>query len=148
MRNSFSKVQRARHVSYLYIKGIPSAWLLNSLSLNCVFASGRVFCQYLAKVRVQAHTTSSHYLKGPHKAQHNQLFLPHRTSLSHQPVTKKHNRRAASTFIMTSKLVPKNPSEVMVIRKLTPNITTLSVPFLRFGRIRIGGRATIGNLHR
>jgi hypothetical protein len=45
---------------------------------------------------------------------------------------------------MKSKLVPANPSEVMVIRSVTPNITTLSVPFLRFGRIRIGGRGTVG----
>jgi len=45
---------------------------------------------------------------------------------------------------MASKLVPANPSEVMVIRSVTPNITTLSVPFLRFGHIRIGGRGTIG----
>lgn len=45
---------------------------------------------------------------------------------------------------MTSKLIPANPSEVMVIRSVTPNITTLSVPFLRFGHIRIGGRGTIG----
>jgi hypothetical protein len=46
---------------------------------------------------------------------------------------------------MTSKLVPSNPSEVMVIRDVTPNITTLSVPFRRFGLLRIGGRATIGS---
>jgi hypothetical protein len=45
---------------------------------------------------------------------------------------------------MTSKLVPGNPSEVMVIRDVTPNIVTLSVPFLRFGLLRIGGRGTIG----
>jgi hypothetical protein len=49
-------------------------------------------------------------------------------------------------FTMASKLVPANPSEVMVIRNVTTNITTLSVPFLRFGRIRIGGRGTIGEL--
>jgi len=48
---------------------------------------------------------------------------------------------------MTSKLVPANPSEVMVIRSVTQNITTLSVPFLRFGRLRIGGRGTIGEHH-
>ena len=42
------------------------------------------------------------------------------------------------------KLVPDNPSEVMVIRKVTPNITTLSLPFWRFGRLRMGGRATLG----
>ncbi len=45
---------------------------------------------------------------------------------------------------MTSKLVPSNPSAVMVIRDITPNITTLSVPFSRFGLFRIGGRGTIG----
>lgn len=42
-----------------------------------------------------------------------------------------------------SKLIPPNPSQVMVIRKVTSNITTLSVPFLRFGRIKIGGRGTL-----
>jgi hypothetical protein len=45
---------------------------------------------------------------------------------------------------MTSKLVPSNPEEVMVIRELVPGVTTLSVPFLRFGLIKVGGRATIG----
>ncbi|KFY51804.1 hypothetical protein V497_08839 [Pseudogymnoascus sp. VKM F-4516 (FW-969)] len=47
---------------------------------------------------------------------------------------------------MTSKLVPSNPSAVMVIRDLTPNITTLSVPFSRFGLFRVGGRGTIVRL--
>ncbi|KFY70095.1 hypothetical protein V499_09457, partial [Pseudogymnoascus sp. VKM F-103] len=47
---------------------------------------------------------------------------------------------------MTSKLVPSNPSAVMVIRDITPNITTLSVPFARFGLIRVGGRGTIVRL--
>jgi hypothetical protein len=32
----------------------------------------------------------------------------------------------------------------MVIRDITPNVVTLSVPFLRAGHIPIGGRATIG----
>jgi hypothetical protein len=31
-----------------------------------------------------------------------------------------------------------------VIRKITESITTLSVPFKRFGRIQIGGRGTLG----
>jgi len=44
------------------------------------------------------------------------------------------------------KLVPNNPSEVIVIRQVTSNITTLSVPFARFGRIKIGGRATLVRL--
>jgi len=44
------------------------------------------------------------------------------------------------------KLIPANPSAAMVIRDITPNVTTLSVPFLRFGRLRIGGRGTIVRL--
>jgi hypothetical protein len=47
---------------------------------------------------------------------------------------------------MTSKLIPSNPSEVMVIRKLTDNITTLSAPFYRFGHIKVGGRGTLVRL--
>lgn len=47
-------------------------------------------------------------------------------------------------YRMTSKLIPSDPSKVMVIRQITPNITTCSVPFLRFGRLKIGGRGTIG----
>lgn len=34
----------------------------------------------------------------------------------------------------------------MVIRKINEHITTLSVPFLRFGRIKIGGRGTLVRL--
>lgn len=45
---------------------------------------------------------------------------------------------------MSEKLVPKNPEEVMVIRDVSALVTTLSVPFLRFGMVKIGGRATIG----
>jgi hypothetical protein len=45
---------------------------------------------------------------------------------------------------MTAKLIPSNPAEVMVIRSITPDIVTLSVPFRRFGRLKIGGRGTIG----
>ncbi|EAQ89809.1 hypothetical protein CHGG_06428 [Chaetomium globosum CBS 148.51] len=44
---------------------------------------------------------------------------------------------------MSSKLIPPNPDEVMVIRDITPNVVTFSVPFLRFGRIPIGGRGTL-----
>lgn len=47
---------------------------------------------------------------------------------------------------MTSKLIPSNPAEVMVIRKVTPNITTCSVPFNRFGHFKVGGRGTIVRL--
>ena len=48
---------------------------------------------------------------------------------------------------MSSKLVPTNPSEVMVIRNITPNVVTLSVPFARFGVLEVGGRGTIGELN-
>ncbi|KAK3310771.1 uncharacterized protein B0T15DRAFT_507406 [Chaetomium strumarium] len=54
---------------------------------------------------------------------------------------KKENARA-----MSSKLIPPNPDEVMVIRDITPNVVTFSVPFLRFGRFPIGGRGTLVRL--
>lgn len=41
-----------------------------------------------------------------------------------------------------AKLIPSDPEKVMVIRSLTPDIKTFSTPFLRFGRIKIGGRGT------
>jgi len=47
---------------------------------------------------------------------------------------------------MTSKLIPSDPSKVMVIRKLSPAITTLSTPFWRFGHLKVGGRGTIVRL--
>jgi hypothetical protein len=45
---------------------------------------------------------------------------------------------------MTSKLIPANPSEVTVVRRVTQNITTLSAPFARFGHMKVGGRGTLG----
>lgn len=45
---------------------------------------------------------------------------------------------------MSKKLIPSHPQDVMVIRDLTPNVVTLSVPFLRFGVFKVGGRGTIG----
>ncbi|KAK4229933.1 hypothetical protein QBC38DRAFT_470774 [Podospora fimiseda] len=47
---------------------------------------------------------------------------------------------------MSSTLVPSNPEDVMVIRDITPNVVTFSVPFLRFGCIPIGGRGTVVKL--
>jgi len=47
---------------------------------------------------------------------------------------------------MSAKLVPGDPEKVMVIREIAPGVTTLSVPFLRFGMIKFGGRATIVKL--
>lgn len=49
---------------------------------------------------------------------------------------------------MSDSLIPSDPEKVMVIRNVTKEIMTLSVPFRRFGRINIGGRATIGMLLR
>lgn len=47
---------------------------------------------------------------------------------------------------MSNKLIPSNPADVMVIRDVTPNITTFSVPFARFGTMKIGGRGTLVRL--
>ncbi|KAI4199942.1 MAG: hypothetical protein LQ350_004294 [Teloschistes chrysophthalmus] len=47
---------------------------------------------------------------------------------------------------MSSKLVPYDLSSVMVIRNVTPNITTCSAPFNRFGHFKVGGRGTIVRL--
>lgn len=45
---------------------------------------------------------------------------------------------------MTTELVPPNPADLMVIRNITPNVVTFSVPFSRFGKIKVGGRGTLG----
>ncbi|KAI1099248.1 hypothetical protein F4804DRAFT_322384 [Jackrogersella minutella] len=44
---------------------------------------------------------------------------------------------------MSNKLIPSNPADVAVIRNITPNIVTVSVPFARYGIFRVGGRGTI-----
>lgn len=41
-------------------------------------------------------------------------------------------------------LFPSNPSATMVIRSVTPDIVTMSLPFARFGLLRFGGRGTLG----
>ena len=45
---------------------------------------------------------------------------------------------------MTDKLIPANPAKVLVIRNVLPNIVTFSAPFFRFGRLKVGGRGTLG----
>ncbi|ORY67635.1 beta-lactamase-like protein [Pseudomassariella vexata] len=47
---------------------------------------------------------------------------------------------------MSSKLIPSNPSDVMVIRNITQNVVTFSVPFSRFGILQVGGRGTVVRL--
>ncbi|KAJ6107824.1 hypothetical protein N7523_009147 [Penicillium sp. IBT 18751x] len=43
-------------------------------------------------------------------------------------------------------LFPSNPSDLMVIRAVTPEIITMSLPFARFGVLRFGGRGTLVKL--
>lgn len=45
-----------------------------------------------------------------------------------------------------STLIPSDPSSVMLLRRLTPNLAICSTPFHRFSRIAIGGRGTIVRL--
>lgn len=45
---------------------------------------------------------------------------------------------------MAPVLFPTNPSQVMAIRKVTPDIITMSLPFARFGRLKFGARGTLG----
>ncbi|KAL7949326.1 hypothetical protein V8C42DRAFT_310602 [Trichoderma barbatum] len=47
---------------------------------------------------------------------------------------------------MSADLIPTNPADLMVIRNVTPNVTTFSVPFSRFGKLSIGGRGTLVKL--
>ncbi|KAL7941065.1 hypothetical protein V8C42DRAFT_355841 [Trichoderma barbatum] len=47
---------------------------------------------------------------------------------------------------MSASLIAANPADLMVIRNITPNVVTFSVPFARFGRIQIGGRGTLVRL--
>jgi len=51
-----------------------------------------------------------------------------------------------TTSKSSASLIPADPAKVMVIRDVTPAITTLSVPFLRFGHIKLGGRGTLVKL--
>ncbi|KAK4161476.1 hypothetical protein QBC43DRAFT_323777 [Cladorrhinum sp. PSN259] len=51
-------------------------------------------------------------------------------------------QQQSSNKMGSSKLVPTNPDDVMVIRDVTPNVVTFSVPFARFGKIPVGGRGT------
>jgi Domain of unknown function (DUF4336) len=45
-----------------------------------------------------------------------------------------------------AKLIPSDPSRVMVFRDIYPNLVTLSTPFNRHGVWKVGGRATIVKL--
>lgn len=43
-----------------------------------------------------------------------------------------------------AKLFPTNPTQVMVVRSITPDVVTMSLPFARFGRLKFGARGTLG----
>lgn len=40
-------------------------------------------------------------------------------------------------------LYPTNPSQFMVIRNISPNLVTMSLPFSRFGALKFGARGTM-----
>lgn len=45
---------------------------------------------------------------------------------------------------MAPVLFPTNPSQLMAIRNITPDIITMSLPFARFGHLKFGARGTLG----
>ena len=100
-----------------------------------------------------------HSLIPPHRTQIETSKLNNlRRYISNQRVTLATKTKLISQFSTTamanqgisssaSKLVPQDPAKTMVIRDVVPGqIATLSVPFLRFGLIRFGGRGTIVKL--
>jgi hypothetical protein len=52
--------------------------------------------------------------------------------------------RSTRKIFKMPQLFPSNPSATMVIRDVTPNIVTMSLPFARFGIFHFGGRGTLG----
>lgn len=73
-----------------------------------------------------------------------QLVLPAKISLRFLHAVSRLPFVQGSLPIMSAELIPSNPSDVMVIRSVTRNIVTFSVPFARFGKAKIGGRGTLG----
>ncbi|KAI0871860.1 hypothetical protein GGS24DRAFT_469750 [Hypoxylon argillaceum] len=109
--------------------------------------------------------TKKSFLSSPCAVPSYHLFLLHKTTVRNycvflsrsSPSARSNNRSTPSTLpalphhqrralTMSEKLIPKDPSAVQVIRNVTPNVVTVSVPFLRFEKIPIGGRATIVKL--
>lgn len=43
-------------------------------------------------------------------------------------------------------VLDKQDSDSTVIRQVSPNITTVSIPFAQLGLLKTGGRTTIGKL--
>ncbi|KAG7104686.1 hypothetical protein HYQ44_015998 [Verticillium longisporum] len=93
------------------------------------------------------HSSSSHQASNSTlKAQHTAFDSPDQSLADRTSSPGSTTASAKSLPNMSSKLIPANPADVMVIRDVTPNITTFSVPFLRFGTIKVGGRGTLVRL--
>lgn len=45
-----------------------------------------------------------------------------------------------------SQAIANKLGDVVVIREVTPNVTTLSIPFKLFGKVKVGGRGTLVRL--
>lgn len=93
-------------------------------------------------------TVSCPSVSGPNPQQ----LLPHRHSHTRPPLPPSsavHFSTTTPTMSVSKSaqsLIPSDPAKVMVIRDVTPQITTFSTPFLRFSRIKIGGRGTLVKL--
>ncbi|KAI0402472.1 hypothetical protein F4802DRAFT_575912 [Xylaria palmicola] len=117
----------------------PSSTVAAISFLSCPRAVSQPFCPHLAPLRrTTAQYSIASALKTPTSSSSSTTTTTYTPRLPHLPP---HSRRHAST--MSDKLIPKNPSAVQVIRNVTPNVVTVSVPFLRFEKVPIGGRATI-----
>lgn len=61
-------------------------------------------------------------------------------------MTSTQQQTPSSNSKASQKLSPSSPSDVAVIRSITQNVTTISLPFTRSGFISLGGRATLVRL--
>ncbi|OTB01802.1 hypothetical protein M426DRAFT_323161 [Hypoxylon sp. CI-4A] len=106
------------------------------LSKTLGFIPDIIITRRLVKPIFPTLVLSQHHCKAVNRKTYSRLS--HSKSLILE-TSKQQNRN----LTMSSKLIPSNPADVAVIRTITPNITTVSVPFARFGIIRVGGRGTI-----
>lgn len=131
-------------ISNLQFRPLSSTVIKHGSISSSAFAdcSTAVYRRRLSQRRFQ--TTSSHN-KGHSKRPPplSSTYLPsqsHRSSIS----SRAKQVGAIMGLFGMFKLAPSNPEDVMVIEQVTPSITTCSVPFSRYGVIKVGGRGTIG----
>ncbi|KAJ9486335.1 hypothetical protein VN97_g7002 [Penicillium thymicola] len=55
-----------------------------------------------------------------------------------------HRQVNLSCILQNATALPTNPSATMVIRRVTPDIVAMSLPFARVGHLQFGGRGTLG----